>query len=47
MKQESIPVGSVPTAAVATTRCQYRGGGLPIEGKVCPTPLPLNNDTHF
>ena len=33
-KQEIIPVGCVPTAAVATTRCQYRGGewGLPLEG---------------
>ena len=25
-KQEYIPVGCIPTAAVATTRCQYQGG---------------------
>ena len=28
-KQESIPVGCIPTAAVAATRCQYwRGSAL-------------------
>ena len=26
LKQECIPVGCVPTAAVAATRCQYQGG---------------------
>ena len=30
-QQECIPVGCVPTAAVTTTRCHYRG--------VCPIPL--------
>ena len=25
-KQECIPVGCVPTAVVAATRCQYQGG---------------------
>ena len=41
-KQECIPVGWVPTAAVVATRCQYRGvfprgrppeGGIPLGGK--------------
>ena len=32
MQQECIPVGCVPTAAVATTRCQYKEGLPPGRG---------------
>ena len=50
-KQECIPVGCVPTAAVATTRCHcggvclqvgdlHHGGG----GSVQPHPTPGQND---
>ena len=33
--QECIPLGCVPAAAVATTRCQYKRGFCP-EGGLCP-----------
>ena len=50
LNQECIPVGYVPTAAVATTKCQYQGvsvqrgslskGGLyPGEGCLPACPL--------
>ena len=32
VKQEYIPVGYIPTAAVATTRCQYQVGSASIGG---------------
>ena len=32
MQQECIPVGCVPTAAMATTGCQYQGGSASREG---------------
>ena len=32
MQQECIPVGCVPTAAMATTRCQYQGTSASREG---------------
>ena len=39
-QQECIPVGCVPTAAVAVTRCHYRGesapGGSACGGGLCP-----------
>ena len=52
-EKESIPAGCVPTATVATTRCQYLGvcleGGLPRGDLprevciegVCPSPFLL------
>ena len=37
LKQECIPVGCIPTAAVAATRCQYQGdGSLPPEWGLPP-----------
>ena len=36
-EKEWIPVGCVPTTAVAATRCQYRGGGVSVQkGCLCP-----------
>ena len=35
--QECIPVGCVPTAAVAATRCQYQGGLPPGRGEQTPS----------
>ena len=32
MDQESIPVGCVAPASVTTTRCQYQGVGVDIQG---------------
>ena len=37
--QECIPIGCVPTAAVASTRCQYWGGGLGRPPQPRQTPL--------
>ena len=40
-RQECIPVGYIPTAAVAATRCQYRGvGQIPLDA----APVPLYAD---
>ena len=43
VQQEGIPVGCVPTAAGAATRCHYQGGGSASRGSAQPpwmqTPL--------
>ena len=48
--QECIPVGCVPTAAVAITRCQYWGGGSRSAtrgGVAQPFPVDRITDRRF
>ena len=45
-KQEIIPVGCVPTVAVAAARCQYQGGSLPREGICVGRGLPRGEGVY-